>query len=146
MFLWVSFIILMFKTCIWGLAGWNLNQSHVVIADACADLSFAVVGDIPRTVSWVKARPWPALLWAMHSYRPSSSAEARSISHEARAEFLIQIPLVELIKFNNNSTTTLNQVLSQMLAQKTGNHNFQHSSLFIFKDLIQNRASKKTQT
>lgn len=48
------------------------------------------VCDIPLTVSSVKARPCPALLCAMHSYRPSSSADARAISHDAMAEFLIE--------------------------------------------------------
>ncbi len=57
----------------------------------CACIAVCVhVRDIPLTVSCVKARPCPALLCATHSYRPSSSADAWAISHDAMAEFLIQ--------------------------------------------------------
>lgn len=53
-------------------------------------LALLFMCDIPLTVNCVKARPCPALLCAMHSYRPSSSEDAWAISHDAMAEFLIQ--------------------------------------------------------
>lgn len=51
---------------------------------------YVCVWDIPLTVNWDKARPCPALLCAMHSYRPSSSTDACPISHNAVADFLMQ--------------------------------------------------------
>jgi len=48
------------------------------------------VRDIPLTVNCVKARPCPALLCTMHSYGPSSSADAWAISHNAMAGPLMQ--------------------------------------------------------
>lgn len=46
--------------------------------------------DIPLTVNCVTAHPCPALLCAIHSYGPSSSADAFGISHDATAEYLKQ--------------------------------------------------------
>lgn len=43
---------------------------------------------IPLTVSCVRARPMPAVLWATHSYAPSSLPEACGISHDALTEDL----------------------------------------------------------
>lgn len=46
--------------------------------------------DVPLTVNCVTAHPCPALLCAIHSYGPSSSADAFGISHDAMAEYLKQ--------------------------------------------------------
>ncbi len=43
---------------------------------------------VPLTVSCVRARPMPAVLWATHSYAPSSLPEAWGISHDALTEDL----------------------------------------------------------
>lgn len=43
---------------------------------------------LPLTMSCVRARPIPAVLWATHSYPPSSSPEACGISHDALKEDL----------------------------------------------------------
>ena len=76
-----------FKVSLWL---WCMQAKHLRRCVFVLCVCVCVCGDIPLTVSSVKARPCPALLCAMHSYRPSSSADACAISHDAMAEFLLE--------------------------------------------------------